>query len=476
MANAMRALIEAKSAGSVLGSTLAGREWCIKALHPAENAVTVDGVPTYSASPSTVMHFQTNFSITCPDTVTWKNWGFDAQLTPHPITFFAGLKSGEDNVVAMRAFSEGRKGKEAAPLNGIDAAPESMLFEVMNSQLVGASHQAKFASLCANCERWRVAYMSLTLDYNGPALANQGTLAVCQRPYTPRVSYSSWMETGTSTECRVGPRVLFLHGDAGGPSPDFPDYDRCNAFANSYLGEAKEGVYVPLKLDNGFDQWISSGDALAWSWRPVAGNSFPVLKQNNNIPLDTEGPFPSLACAYFHANGAGASMSTCLTSPMLAPTVADICVRNLSPQAAFRGLIRFGLEVQCAPSSTYAPQLHPPVPLDEQALAAYFKIARELKDAYPSSYNSFDKLWSVIKGAARVVFPVASRFIAPALDALFAPKGAKSEKSAAAVERDQQKAKEVLTPKAVQSAVAAGEPVRRKKSMKMKKKSGVSTV
>jgi len=43
---------------------------------------------------------------------------------------------------------------------------------------------------------------------------------------------------------------------------------------------------------------------------------------------------------------------------------------------------------------------------DPVALAAYHRINRELKDAYPVDFNDLGKLWDVIKSAAKVVLPV----------------------------------------------------------------------
>jgi hypothetical protein len=45
-------------------------------------------------------------------------------------------------------------------------------------------------------------------------------------------------------------------------------------------------------------------------------------------------------------------------------------------------------------------------PYDPVAITEYYRLSRELKDAYPAEYNDLGKLWDVVKKAASFVSPV----------------------------------------------------------------------
>jgi len=69
---------------------------------------------------------------------------------------------------------------------------------------------------------------------------------------------------------------------------------------------------------------------------------------------------------------------------------------------------RVGFEIQANPSSSLSPYLHLSPAYDPVAIADYFRISRELKDAYPADYNDLGKLWDVIKRVASFALPVIS--------------------------------------------------------------------
>jgi hypothetical protein len=77
----------------------------------------------------------------------------------------------------------------------------------------------------------------------------------------------------------------------------------------------------------------------------------------------------------------------------------------MSYQSNLTLVFRAGYELQCQPTSTYSSYLRLSPPYDPIAINDYYAISRELKDAYPSDYNDWGKLWNVIKSAARTVIP-----------------------------------------------------------------------
>lgn len=85
---------------------------------------------------------------------------------------------------------------------------------------------------------------------------------------------------------------------------------------------------------------------------------------------------------------------------------AHACFQNMSVGTRLVCYWRVGFELQCHPDSTWSPYLRLSPPYDRSAIEAYFKIARELKDAYPVEYNDKGKLWDIIKKAIRTALPV----------------------------------------------------------------------
>lgn len=69
-----------------------------------------------------------------------------------------------------------------------------------------------------------------------------------------------------------------------------------------------------------------------------------------------------------------------------------------------------GFEYQAQPGSIFTPLLKSPLPADHQALRVMHAISREMKDAYPASYNDFGKLLNVISSAASGLAPMLGSF------------------------------------------------------------------
>jgi len=275
-----------------------------------------------------------------------------------------------------------------------DSTATNTELNFMNTQLEGEGHFNKYASFVSMVQRWRLAYMSVTCYQDGPELANQGTIVVSQAPVQPR-RYSFAYLYGTNI--MAPPPVEHFDNE------DRPNFTTSQSMPNSYFGRSKEGAYVPLKLTETCQDWVS--DANRVSSAPIyrEGNNYGVfvLPNNQNMPGF---PHVNLAPAYFDgANGPHAGLPT---SPMLNATWAHICAKNLSVQTSFSFFVRCGIEMQVHPSSSIAPQLTLSPPYDPAALDCYFSIARELKDGYPADFNDLGKIWDALSSAAHKALPL----------------------------------------------------------------------
>lgn len=368
MALKLRQVIDSR--GLPFGTTKTGQDWCVKALHPADPLTAARGVPDHSAVPSVLQNYQATYTIQ-PTAGCADGWSFEASLIPHPIDFMYWAT--HDSITANEFGN------------------------FLNPQMDGANHMAKYVSLIRLAARWRLAYMSCSLYQDGPDLANQGSIVVCQHAVAPlkaRHSQDSAAPTFTNN-CSVDIHNYTVE--------DQPDFDTAQAMPNAYFNRSKEGAYVPLKLTETCQDWVSDSDAVAHCTLTMTPNSAWY-----QIPTGATVPWPHCTGGLTGLHSLSispAAQAGDKTSPLLSGTVAQICGRNLSSATRFSIFIRCGIEMQVFPSSMLAPQMSLSPMFDAQALDTYFAICRELKDGYPVDFNDLGKIWDVISDAANTVLP-----------------------------------------------------------------------
>lgn len=361
----LRSIIDAHNLP--LGTTQNGKDWCIKALHPSDPLTEVSGIPDQSAIPSVFVNYQTVAEITNPNPAAVGTWSADLALIPHPIGF---LYANVTDSIGTLASS------------------------VLNSQIAGATHSDKWQSWYTQFERWRLAYMSVSIYQDGADLTNQGTCVASQATVKPHYHYKSNLDAGNLcvSSCRL---ASFTVNDA-------PDYNKSQSMPNAYFNRSKEGCYMPLKLTETHQRWHSSGKAIQLtSATPTAAG------QNISIPaasIDTRYPFPGLFTA---------SQSAAVPPAVLGQATSDFCndswglisFKNLALITKLQVFIRAGYELQVQPGTAMSPYQKLSPSHDELALRTYFAISRELKDAFPVDHNDLGKIWDVISGIAKTVAP-----------------------------------------------------------------------
>jgi len=420
------------SHGLQMGDTEDGRAWCLKALHPASPIVECRGIPDESAVPSAFLNYQSTYTF-APAVGATGTWQFDAALLPHPINFLF--------------------------LNKTDSTGNALVSH-LNTQLLGATHELKMASFLGFAQRWRLAYMSVTVYQDGPALADQGTLAAVQAVSKPTTFCFSGLDVpGTGLAC-FPPVAVFDNLDP-------PSFAVMQNLPNAYLNRSKEGLYLPLKMTRTHQAWKSQSDLIMHTsvqqTAPAAGIVLATA-------ATATGRFPHpdlLQAAYNPGVLTGGSQ----TSPFCNDTLGFFSVRNAAVTSQFTVYVRSGWEIQCQPGTPYTPQLALSPRCDDRAMATYFHIARELKDGYPADFNDLGKIWDVIKGVIKTIAPGLSAIpmVGPALSAA-APfvvsagdkigelirsassKKAKACQSAADLERERAKLRKQMGPKPGQVA------------------------
>lgn len=356
------------SFGKSFGATQTGVDWCVKALHPSDPLTEVRGIPDHCAVPSLTMNYQSTFKVS-PHVNATGTWSFAASLIPHPIQFM--YLDYYDSVVT----------------GGTE-------LHFLNQQITGSTHYEKFLEFRQIAQRYRLAYMSVTVYQDGPDLANQGTIVVSQPPVEPRVLNFCATNAAAYT-VGAAPRTIVFTAE------DLPNYSTSQSMPNAYFGRSREGAYVPLKLTETCQDWRSDRDAVTVG--PVTNG---MADEIHYLGFSSNAVFPFDILPLHRANTASITLQCEATTDLLNGTWAHICAENLSVQTSFSFFVRCGIEMQVAPNSSLAPQLKLSPPHDAIALETYFAIARELKDGYPADYNDRGKMWDAISLALRQAAPI----------------------------------------------------------------------
>lgn len=255
-------------------------------------------------------------------------------------------------------------------------------------------------------EAHRLIAMSVTAYQDGPALANQGTVTSAQWP----VARSKWYANSAYSVGGVPtPHYIASTRIASYTDNDFARYERSQHLPNAYFSESKEGCYLPLRLTRTCQHWTTEADLEFIGDTTMPGtNGNMVLATVAGMPDRHAPPFPALSAARSNDVLLNPNFGGVWGDRVFKPlndTWGGISCRNLSYQTSYAFYIRQVVECRVTPTSLLAPQVQMSPPYDPTAIAAYFRINRELKDAYPADFNDLGKIWDVIKGAAKVALP-----------------------------------------------------------------------
>lgn len=358
-----------------MGSTRDGADWAIKALDPSNERTEVRGIPDMSAGSTICMNYQTVATLS-PSAGATGTWSFEATLLPHPVDFMS--------------------------ITAHDSVLPDWHQNILNSQMSGADHQAKMEWLLENAQQWRLAYAGVTVVQDGPDLANQGTMVVCQAP-VQSYEYSACVVDPVLDPAVGGfacsPKIQIFGID------DQPNFDTSQAMPGAYFNQSKFGAYVPLKLTKTCQEWTGQRDIVTVGFN-AQENDFSYLLPKSGAYSWPHWDVLTLAARTDVQHGIENSMAT---SPFLNELVAHICAKNLAVTTSFSFFFRYGIEYRVMPDSTMSPQLKLAPRYDAMALDMYYAVSRELKDAFPSDYNDLGKLWTVISGVVRDVTPYISK-------------------------------------------------------------------
>lgn len=421
-----------------LGTTDNGKVWATKALHPSDTEVPGGGVPDHKTLPSAIIHFNSRYKISAPATATETGWSMDALIGADPCCFgrvFRGIPTSTEPLINAYTC-------------GVDVSdPADFL---INPELAGSmdalphiSYWNKSSNWKSNVQMYRLNYLGCTLNYDAPAVSNQGFVVATQYPYSEKkFSYAYMSQAVRDTNVW--------------PLGSFPTFGQLQNMPGVYSGKASEGCYVPLKLNESDFSWKLSANRTLEHSDVRSGPGAPAADCEDWINLDNVNSscYHPLCPVRDTMWNAGTPAIVDLMNPRGSENVAHISLRGLNTSGNVYLTIRAGYEVVVKPGSVYAPLVVRPVPYDPVALDAYFSISRLLADAYPESYNSMGTILNTIGSVASVVLPKLLPILGSGVKQLMNCWGPKEEsladKAAAvdspegeSIERNRQKAKSV---------------------------------
>jgi hypothetical protein len=375
-----------------LGTTPIGQDWCMKALHPADQATPVS-VPDSQSRPSAFLAFQgqykiapTGLALAATDT-----WDCDILLT--------------GDMISPGAFSFDKTGAYSGGLLTKNYFNSGSQRHFLNAQLTGSgatqeeAYQAKLATVTANIREARLAYSSCTLDLQAPALSNQGVINCVQYEVPDDVFTGCYIST-VSDQLVALKTIQCTHWD------QFATFDTIQSLPNAYTGKAVDGVYAVHKLspEDLHYRNMRQTQACHSGWNPVTS-----AEVQDQIPIHAStGVTGPIGCCRDLTVATPSGVGSWIQDerlPRFTDRVIHICCRGLAPTSTFYLTVRSGYEITVSPGSIYSPYVRNPVPVDDVAQKAYFAISRQLKDAYPSEYNSLEMLLPVIAELAGQVLP-----------------------------------------------------------------------
>lgn len=333
-----------------LATTDKGREFVMKALHPADHEIKATRVPggidnTVALQIDQIFDYHLDHDDTrmilapildTPVMFEYRDddddlnyWHADASFQP-PVFGGSGLVSMDDATSLMGTIRE------------------------------------QFESFCITSE-------SATLEFIAPALTNQGTILAAQFPMEPEHYY---LYTGNHYWASDDEMSF---SNAACLFDNYPFKERLLSGTRAYNAKLTQGCYMPLRLSN-FDQHYVNR---LYSYGFAQPGQASV--QGANIPRGT------VSGIGYAASRVGMGTHEARLMPT-SSTWGIMYLDGYEKGTSVRVRFRMTIEGRVFPGSSFAPLAEPPPLPDDTAMKMYREIAGRLVNAYPASYNDWNKL------------------------------------------------------------------------------------
>lgn len=405
-----------------LGGTPDGKAWCRKALHPADHEISSARYPGGSKVP-TVASTYTQVAELVPD----------PRMNGHITSWDAHLYMRQDPVLPVgiritTRLDNGQSGEIKFPwinrtVSSIPLFPGTTYGKVTTKDL-----NAAFATFLKGKNFYRITHMGLTVEHICSSTTNQGTIMSAQYATEPVVRPLAGYPDAVSVRSVDNDNLYRVFGkydpDVGGDYPlapaagkvfslyqgmntrhyleGTPTSDMLLQATNGYTGPAKDGLYIPLKLDSP-ERFVN------------VDKKYVLLGKDDNV--DPWGPWATRSgtfgsqmgwpyyAEYTGLNGDGSAPVLAVGCKECGSTVSDTLIKGLDPHASLRLYLRVGVEyVPEIDTDTACFARMSPLP-DDLAVRMYQELTCRLKDAYPMDYNDKSRLLEVINQYAKKLVP-----------------------------------------------------------------------
>jgi hypothetical protein len=391
------------------GVTGDAKNWVIKALDPA-CATTCAGLPDTSNSHVLRPEYRAEISIGPSSTAgTW-----DCIIWSPPGDVNTLYYATAPQVAGPVDFSLG-----APPANSTygslklqpsaDVPGTSRWYTFPAATLASVSIRAN----ATNPSTFRHIYKSLTIDLVAAAVTDQGSVWAAQVETEPRNARMRFFGSNGSTS--TGAQLVSYFKDFVLP---LNEADLTQSGPNFYMGKAKDGVYVPLKL-TGSNQPFANVDYQVGSMLgtlsgvttillpdTLSGIQFP---QTHTVVANDSGgataPWIQLAVygATDGANSCDTGFDNMNTAVVIFRGLAGPASGGFGSTLLVKALI--GLEIIPRPTSTDRVYTELATEYSPRAMEAYYGISERIPDAFPASYNSWQAIIPVLAQVATRLWP-----------------------------------------------------------------------
>lgn len=400
-----------------LGGTPDGKAWCRKALHPADHEIMATRYPGGSKVPTVSSNYTQVMELvpdpTAESTTTWSVRIFMRQdpVLPVSIQITSFKTSGAESVRSFPWIN--RTVTDFQPIKeGTYVTPGT---ETLNEA---------FKAFIRGKNFYRVTHMGLTIEHVCSSTTNQGTVLSGQyaiepivgvMPGYPNYSVNAERQAVFSTQAGNGEFPLSGTTEAIGKfyywntpltrtySEGPMDVEMLLQATNGYTGSARDGLYIPLKLEspsrfiNVDKKYILVGNTTVMETKRGV-----YEKRMGQWAKSTGWPYYGL---YDQTTDGTSDPIFLMGCKECGSSVSDTIIKGLDPKASLRLYLRVGVEyIPEIDSDTACFARMSPLP-DELAVKMYQEIVCRMKDAFPRDFNDKSKLLEVINSLAKRLVP-----------------------------------------------------------------------
>lgn len=400
------------------GVTREGREWVLRALHPASGRQT-RGLPDASATPVLRPEIGSRYTIEPPSGA--DKWDCIIWTPPGDVNtvFYATGQSPCDfssSAVPTTPFSVGSVVLQQTTLTTYPVGFAQVTDTTRTVEAITSVPSLRPAS-------FRHQYKSITIELDAPAVADQGFVTAAQ--FAPLMKSVGGVildgyDSGVLIPGSNPPQNYGLYAEMYTSILPTEENVMAKLSHKMYAGNARDGVYMPLHLAGPVQNFVRSSitGLVNHSQTAMICNAdisrFPMgaiiaPTAYDLIGTNTAQPWP-FSCAQRDSYGVS-SYRPVLDSGYDNVNIGVVIFRGLSGGGgggSFSSQLTLkvidGLELTVCPTNASSVFAEDPAPYDPKALEAYYAMVISLMDAYPASYNSLEDMWDALKSAASYVW------------------------------------------------------------------------